>query len=93
MATDKYKEFRNLMFNELEITKADIREWTRDATYEVAQQRARSIDVDAIVEREIERQVRAVVSPIYGNPTEKVATQIRKAVAETLADKIQISMK
>ena len=34
---DKYNMFKNFLFNELEITKEDIRDWTKEAVYEVAE--------------------------------------------------------
>jgi hypothetical protein len=34
---DKYKMFTNFMYNELGITKDDIRDWVKEAVYEVAE--------------------------------------------------------
>ena len=36
MRSDKYIMFRNFLYNELGITKEDIRDWTKEAVYEVA---------------------------------------------------------
>lgn len=91
MATDKYKEFRNLMFNELGITKGDIRQWTKEAALEAAERRARDVDVEAIVKHEIAQKVREIIVPNYGNPSRAVREQIQMAVAETLAKRITIS--
>lgn len=92
MAFDKYKAFRNLMFNELGITKDDIRQWTKEAAFEAAERQARAMDVEGMVKDRIAEQVRAIVQPRYGQPTREVQTQIRQAVAETLAEKLTISI-
>ena len=36
MAEDKWKMFKNYMHNELGVTKEDIKQWTKEAVYEVA---------------------------------------------------------
>jgi small-conductance mechanosensitive channel len=36
--SDKYQMFRNFMYNELGVTKDDIREWTKETVKEVAEQ-------------------------------------------------------
>ena len=37
MKNDKYIMFRNFLFNELDITRDDIKEWVKEAVYEVAE--------------------------------------------------------
>lgn len=93
MASEKYKEFRNLMFNELGITKDDIRQWTKEAAFEAAERQARSVDVKSIIDFKLSENVRKVIEPSYGRPSQKVQDEIRKAVAAILADRITISAK
>lgn len=93
MPSEKYKEFRNLMFNELGITKDDVRQWTKEAVMEAAERRVRSIDVEKLCRDRLSDEVRSVVRPRYGEPTRAVQDEIRKAVAQTLAERLTISTK
>ena len=93
MPSEKYKEFRNFMFNELGISKDDIRQWTREAAFEAAERQARSVDVEGIVARLLTQKVRDTISPSYGRPSTAVRDEIKKAVAEIMADKIVLSLK
>ena len=93
MASDKYKELRNLIFNELGITKDDIRQWTKEAAMEAAERRARSLDIEDIVKENIVKIVRDIIQPRYGNPSREVKDQIAKAIAEVLEGKISITIK
>lgn len=92
MATEKYKEFRNFMFNELGVTRDDVRQWAKEAVLEAAERRARSVDVERIVDRAIDAKVRAIIEPRYGQPSRVVQDQIRKAVADIIADRLKISV-
>lgn len=92
MASDKYREFRNFMFNELGITKEDIRQWTREAAYEAAERAARSVDVNSIVASSIEATVKGILEPRYGRPSKQVLDEIRLAIAASLASKFSISL-
>lgn len=91
MASEKYKEFRNLMFNELGITKDDIRQWAKEAAFEAAERQARSVNVEEIVDKKIADMVRKVIQPSYGQPSREMKQQIQKALAETIAKRITIS--
>ena len=93
MATDKYKELRNLIFNELGITKDDIRQWTKEAAFEAAERASRSVDVESLVKRNVESAVQKIVQPSYGQPSAAIKDQLRKAVAETLAERLTITSK
>jgi len=93
MPREKYKEFRNFMFNELGITKDDIRQWTREAAFEAAERQARSTDIEGIVSRLLEQKVRETISPARGRPSNAVRDEIKKTVAEIMAEKIVLAVK
>lgn len=80
---DKYKMFRNFMFNELGITKEDIKEWTKEAIDE----RIGKI----IGQMNIEQKITDTASRILYNSW-NVTDSIKKDIAVELAKKIDISL-
>lgn len=89
MATDKYKEFRNYMTNELGITRDDIEAWSKEA---VAIQIAKIVprlcierEINAAISREIERCLR---KEPYGGPSRIVS----EAVGSAIASRIRVSL-
>ncbi len=79
----KYKMFRNFMYNELNITKEDIKEWTKEAVKEVAQDRLRQINIEGIVWDQINSWRKK--SDLNG--------LIAKGIAESIAKKMDIKIK
>lgn len=61
---DKYKMFKNFMFNELGITKEDIRMWVEEAVRDEARKIVSKTYDDFNVEREICRVINEPYSPI-----------------------------
>lgn len=88
MPSDKYKEFRNLIFNELQITKDDIRQWAREAAREAAEQSIRGIDIDAVVEAVIRRQI----GGSYTAVSRQIVDVAREDIASELVKRIKINV-
>ena len=61
---DKYKMFKNFMFNELGITKEDIRMWVEDAVRDEARKIVHNTYNDFDVEKELRQVLNALYSPI-----------------------------
>ena len=62
MASDKWVMFRNFMYNELGITKEEVREWINDAIEEqvklVVDNTFSKVDVERICEKTIVNELR-----------------------------------
>lgn len=89
---DKYKAFRNFMFNDLKITKEDIRQWAKEACLEAALNRVKSTDVEGIVSREVEKQVKQILMPSSGNPSKKIMDSLKVALKEVVDTKLKVSV-
>lgn len=76
---NKYRTFRNLLFNELGITKEDIKLWVKEAVYEVAETYVK----DQLSKVDFEKRVAAVIAPTYDN-------SLRNRIAQLLVEKIEI---
>lgn len=91
--TQKYKEFRNYMTNELGITRHDIEAWTKEAVATevhklVSGQNMRDIAVEAI--KTSVRQV--VIGSSYSGPTADMRKVIQAAVLDQIVGRINISV-
>jgi len=80
----KYKEFRNLLFNELGITKDDIKEWTKEAVKEVAENfvehQLKSWSADSFAERSVKDFV-------------GYQAAFRRDIAEALVKQLELEVK
>lgn len=78
----KYAMFRNIMYNELGITKEDIRQWVREAVFEIA---------DRYVSHELSNytisdRVRTAVAAVDRN-------DIKNQIAAELKSRLEIEVK
>lgn len=92
MSTDKYKEFRNLLFNELRITKEDIRQWTREAAREAAESVARDHLTSEMMDQLVAAVARRELTAYGGAPAPLVVKAVKEAVAELVRDRVIISL-
>jgi hypothetical protein len=84
---DKYHLFTQFMYNELGISKDDIKQWVHDTVYEVA---------STYVENEFSRQsldsrIQAIISHRWSQKT--VADDIKREVANVLVKNFDIVWK
>ena len=83
--SDKYKQFRNFMFNELGITKDDIMQWTREAAREAADIKLREV----LAKDEIGSIIHASVrNHLVGQSRFAMDRIVEKTVKEAVADRI-----
>ena len=73
---DKYKMFKNFMFNELEITKEDIRMWVEEAVRDEARKIVHKTYGDFDVEREMRRVINEPYSPIRQDITSRAIREL-----------------
>jgi len=89
MSNDKYKMFLNFMYNDLDISKNDIREWVKEAVNDVAERMIAkewdNFDVGKIVDRWI------TDNRFWGNPN--IKNDFMKQLATKLVEKIDINVK
>jgi len=76
MANDKYKMFKNYMYNELGITKEDIKNWVKEAVYEVAENYIEHQFNDYDLIKHIENIIRGRWTTIHPDIYEYVANKI-----------------
>ena len=74
--TDKYKMFKNFMFNELGITKEDIRMWVEEAVRDEARKIVSKTYNDFDVEREFRRVINEPYSPIRQDIESRVIREL-----------------
>lgn len=89
MARDKYKEFLNYLHNELDISKADIRQWTHDAVYEVAENYIEK----QFSERSLEQRILALVRDKSSSWWDRDEKTLEKAVKELMAKELLSQVK
>lgn len=89
MANDKYKLFRNLFFNELGITKEDIRDWVKEACKEEAEQLVKGTYERFNPETYIKEAMQNNGFLCNG----KLSSQICQQVAELVVKKLDIRVK
>ena len=82
---DKWKMFKNYMHNELGITKEDIREWVKEAVYEVAKMHVEN----NISEGLFKRIIRGYIENGYGF----LKTELKSAIASEFASNFEIDVK
>lgn len=87
--TDKYRQFRNFMFNDLGITKEDIRLWVREAVAEQASKMVAN-EFDSFNCEEIAREeARKLFSTRWNGMT----TSTKEAFIRILKESIEIKVK
>ena len=84
MASDKYKMFKQFMFNELEITKEDIREWIMEAVHEEVRKIVAKTYEDFSMEKIIRQELKASYTSIHQN--------VIKTIGEKLASRIKLNI-
>jgi hypothetical protein len=93
--TERYRAFRNFMFNELQISKEDIRQWIREAVQQQAEtmvkREAERVDLPSIAARQFRLIAEELVKPRGLNknsPSFLVTT-----VTAQIMDKIELKLK
>lgn len=89
MTNEKYKMFKNFMFNEMGISKEDIRDWIKEAVQEEAQKLANNA-----FEFENPRETirRLIMNNDYFHG-ESLKSDIKYETAKILADRLIITSK
>jgi len=87
MKNDKYVMFRNIMYNELGITKEDIREWTKEAVIKTVGQYLESFNISDYIQRLIDYRIENEL--FKGNAYDRIIHYI----ADDLTDKLEIKVK
>ena len=84
MSNDKYKMFKNFMFNELGITKEDIRTWV----IEVVRDEARKVVQHTYDNFDIEKCLRDQITASYS----PIRRDIVSSVSQSLLEKFDIKI-
>ena len=87
----RYRAFRNFMFNELGVTKEDLKMWILEAVQQQVAQTLTEQKVSAAVSQELHTSARKAVRDAlgvsgYGNSS----TMVTRLVAETLKGKLKV---
>lgn len=85
--SNKYKEFRNYMVNEIGITRQDIEAWTKQSVANEIQKVLGGVDIEKTVQDKIHTLVNNAIrgtSIGYGNG----ASEMRKAIASEIAQEL-----
>lgn len=85
----KYKLFRNFMVNELQIGRADIEQWTKEAVAVEVARIVGQINMDALVRE----QVRLVVNDVLADTASGWGRKsLRQEIAERLVDRLLVTI-
>jgi hypothetical protein len=87
---DKYKAFRNLMFNELAITRKDIEQWTREAVNQRVDAVVKHIISTDLIQGSIDRAVAKNAHEIFNGYQSK--SMIVEAISKSIKDRLIIEM-
>lgn len=85
MADDKYKMFRNFMFNELGITKEDIRDWIQEAVQEEAHRLVMKTYNNFDVRTELKKQLTDRYSPLRQDIISDCSRELLKTITLTIS--------
>lgn len=89
----RYRAFRNFMFNELGVTKNDIRQWITEAVQEQVRQVSMEARVEKAVERELHSSVKEAIRIALGSPNYgRNSPVVERVVAEAIKGRIKITM-
>ena len=83
----KYKQYMNYLHNELKVTKQDIKDWTREAVFEVAKNYLKNQFSEETLSRMLEKELRNVIEGRYS------PSRIQVELAKELSDRIVLSLK
>lgn len=93
METNKYKEFRNFMCNELGITRHDIEAWTKEAVSTEVHKLVTGQPLQKLAEDAVKSAVRqVVVGSQYTGPTAEMRKLIEKTLMAELVGKISVTV-
>lgn len=84
--TEKYKQFRNYMTNELGITRQDIEAWTKQAVTDEVCKRLSGVDIEKIIKDNSREIASQSVCGYHG------ISDIRKEIAKELVNKITVTV-
>lgn len=87
MPDDKYKMFRNFMFNELGITKEDIRDWIQEAVKEEAHRLIMKTYNNFDVGTELRRQLTDWHSPLRQDIINDCSKKLLETITLTISKK------
>lgn len=87
MADDKYKMFRNFMFNELGITKEDIRNWIQEAVQEEAHRLVMKTYNNFDVADVLRRQLTDRYSPLRQDVISVCSKKLLETITLTISKK------
>ena len=85
----KYKLFRNFMVNELQVGRADIEQWTKEATAVEVARIVGQINMDALVREQVRLTVNDVLADTASGWGRK---SIRQEIAERLVDRLLVTI-
>lgn len=92
MSKDKYKAFTNYMHNELGISKEDIRTWTKEAVYEVAETYVQNQLNDRSVDQRIMGIIKDQRFSVWDREKETFDTAIRQGVIKELVSQVELDV-
>ena len=84
MAGEKYRMFKQFMYNELGITKEDIREWIKESVRE----EARKLIEKTYDAYDVRQEIRSMVQ----SPYNQIRQDITKAAAQQLLKDVHIEL-
>ena len=87
MVDDKYKMFRNFMFNELGITKEDIRDWIQEAVKEEAHRLIMKTYNNFDIVDVLKRQLTDWHSPLRQDIISDCSKELLKTITLTISKK------
>lgn len=92
--SEKYRAFRNYMFNELGISKADIQHWVLEAVRDQVSNMALKNRVENLINDElvksVNKQVRESLGVTYRS---RVSPVVERIVTESLKGRVNITIK
>jgi hypothetical protein len=92
---EKYRMFTNYMFNELGITREDIRGWVREVVFEVAESYIRDQfhgdRLDRKVKEVITDQLRSEKQRLYGTGYD-ITMYIKEAISAVVKEQLDIKI-
>jgi hypothetical protein len=86
-SSEKYKQFRNYMTNELGITRADIEAWTKESVAVEVNKKLGQINIDDLVKTAISKYSREAL----GISNYSGSSSLRTEIAEKLSKQLVIT--
>lgn len=85
----KYKLFRNFMVNELQIGRADIEQWTKEAVAVEVARIVKQTNMDALVREQVRLTVNAVLADTIAGRERR---SLRQEIADRLVDRLLVTI-